>query len=143
MTGLLTSFGMGFLYFISAIPAGVAANASLLGASISAWAGYSAGGLVVLVSGVPLRSWITKKLGIAPRADDKKLLWRIWSRFGMWGLGLIAPVSIGPQAAALLALSLGERPSKIQTALTLGAIPWVICLSVATSWGVGLFGHRH
>ncbi|MCE9587834.1 MAG: hypothetical protein K8R57_05920 [Verrucomicrobia bacterium] len=138
MTGILTAFGLGFLYFISAIPAGMAAHAPVWAAALAAWLGYSAGGLVVLLAGAPLRDWITRKLKIDPKPDNSKLFWKVWHRFGLWGLGLIAPITIGPQVTAILALALGESPRRIQLAIVLGVFPWVIVLGFLASLGSGL-----
>ncbi len=138
MTGILTAFGLGFLYFISAIPAGMAAHAPVWAAALAAWLGYSAGGLLVLLAGAPLRDWITRKLKVDPKPDNSKLFWKVWHRFGLWGLGLIAPITIGPQVTAILALALGESPRRIQLAIVLGVFPWVIVLGFLASLGSGL-----
>ena len=136
MTGALTAFGLGFLYFISAIPAGVAAHAAVAAAAVAAWLGYSVGGLVILLAGAPLRGWIARKLKINPTPDPSKFFWRVWHRFGLWGLGLIAPVTIGPQATAVIALALGESPRRIQLAISLGVAPWAIAFGILTALGV-------
>jgi len=138
MAGLLTSFGLGFLYFISAVPAGVAAHAPVWMAVMAAWFGYSAGGMLVLVAGAPIRTWIVRKLKIDPTPDPRKFFWRVWHRFGLWGLGLIAPVTVGPQAMAAVALTLGERPLRIQLAIALGALPWAVAFGVLTAAGTHL-----
>ena len=135
MTGILTAFGLGFLYFVSAIPAGVAAHAPVWASVLAAWLGYSAGCLLVLTAGAPLRAWITRKLRIDPRPDPTKIFWRIWHRFGIWGLGLAAPVTIGPQASAVLCLALGESPRRIQAAVSLGVLPWAVALGFLTQAG--------
>jgi hypothetical protein len=136
MTGLITAFGLGFLYFISAIPAGAAAHAPVWVAVLAAWLGYSVGGLVVLMAGAPLRAWITRKLKINPTPDPTKLFWRVWHRFGIWGLGLVAPVTVGPQATAVIALALGESPRRIQLAISLGVAPWAVVLGALTAAGL-------
>lgn len=136
MAGFLTALGLGFLYFVAAIPAGVAAGSPLVPAALAAWTGYSLGGRVVLLAGTPLRAWIMRKLKVDPHPDRAKLFWRIWERFGIWGLGLIAPVTIGPQATALICLSLGETPRRIQLAISLGVLPWVIGFAVVTGCGL-------
>lgn len=141
ISGLLTSFGLGFFYFVSAIPGGVAAHAPLWGAATAAWLGYSAGGMVVLAAGAPLRVWIFAKLKVTPHPDPTKLFWKIWLRFGLWGLGLIAPVTIGPQATAAVALALGERPLKIQLAISLGILPWTILFALMTGMGAHFWKH--
>ncbi len=139
MAGILTALGLGFLYFVAAIPAGVAAGSPVVLAVLAAWFGYSLGGAVVLLAGTPLRSWITRKLKIDPRPDPSKLFWRVWHRFGIWGLGLIAPVTIGPQATAVIALALGEAPRRIQMAISLGVLPWALGFAVVTGFGLKAF----
>ena len=136
ISGIVTSFTLGFLYFISAIPAGVAAHAPLWIAVVAAWCGYSLGATLILLAGVPLRQWLLRRLNIDPHPDPTKLFWRIWQRFGLWGLGLIAPITIGPQATAALALALGESPRRIQQAVSFGALPWAIGLGLLTQLGL-------
>ena len=135
ISGILTAFGLGFIYFISAIPAGLAAHAPLWGAALAAWLGYSVGGGIVLLAGAPLRGWLLAKLKLDPKPDQTKLFWRIWHQFGLWGLGLIAPITIGPQATAAIALTLGETPGRIQAAISIGGLPWVIVFGILTELG--------
>ncbi|MBE2203473.1 MAG: small multi-drug export protein [Chthoniobacterales bacterium] len=135
-SGAVTAFGLGFLYFLGALPGGTALGAPLWLATLAAWAGYSCGSLVVLFAGVPLRDWLARKLRIPVQRDPSKFLWRIWDRWGLAGLGLLAPVTVGPQAASLLALAIGERPKRIFLSLSLGVIPW--CLLFATLLGLGI-----
>lgn len=137
MTGILTALGLGFLYFVAAIPAGVAAGSPVIVAALAAWLGYSLGGGVILLTGTPLRDLIMRKLKVNPHPDPAKLFWRVWERFGIWGLGLIAPVTIGPQATALICLSLGESPRRIQLAISIGVLPTAIAFAA----GVGFGGH--
>ena len=135
-TGAALAFGFGFLYFLGAIPAGVAAGAPVWMAAASSWAGYSAGALVVLLAGAPLRAWLVRKLKIPVERDSSKLVWRIWERWGLAGLGLLAPVTIGPQAGSVLALAVGERTIPIFVALSLGVIPWCLLFAVLVEFGV-------
>lgn len=135
-SGIVTAFTLGFLYFISAIPAGVAAHAPVWAAAAAAWCGYSAGGTVILLAGVPLREWLLRKLKINPRPDPAKFFWRIWHRFGLWGLALVAPITIGPQATAALALALDESPGRIQLAICAGILPWVLLFGTLTALGL-------
>ena len=139
LLALLTAFGLGFLYFISAIPAAVLAGAPLWGAALMAWLGYSAGSAIILLLGTPLRSWFIKKCKISLKPNEGKLFWRVWVRYGIIGLGLIAPVTIGPQLSALFLLALGEQPKKILEWISLGAIPWAIGLALVTKFGIHVF----
>ena len=135
MAGVLTSLSLGFFYFVGAIPAGVAAHAPLWIAALAAWLGYCAGGLVILVAGAPLRAWMTRKLKINPTPNSSKFFWKIWHRFGLWGLAFVAPVSVGPQTTAILSLALGESPKRILLAIAVGIIPWVVLSGYLTSVG--------
>ena len=137
-TGLSTAFGLGFLYFIAAIPAGMAAGASVWIAPIAAGFGYVAGGAVVLLAGAPLREWLVSKLKIPVERDPSKLVWRMWERGGLLGLCLLAPVTIGPQATAVIALAVGEKPRRILVAVALGVLPWCVIFAVLTAFGFKL-----
>jgi hypothetical protein len=141
MIGFLTAAGIGFFYFVGAVPAGMAAGIPAPIASFAAWIGYSLGGTVILLAGAPLRAWITKKLKVDLRPDPTKLIWRIWERVGIWGLGLVAPVTIGPQGMALLCLSIGEPSRRIQLAISLGAIPWAAGFGWVAAFGLRALNH--
>jgi len=137
-TGLSTAFGLGFLYFIAAIPAGVVAGTSAWLAGLAAGLGYVAGAAVVLLAGAPLREWLVRKLKIPVARDPSKLVWRMWERGGLLGLCLVAPVTIGPQATAVVALAVGEKPRRILAAVALGILPWCVIFAVLTAFGFKL-----
>ena len=137
-TGLSTAFGLGFLYFIAAIPAGVAAGAAAWLAGLAAGLGYVAGAGVVLLAGAPLRGWLVRKLKIPVERDPSKLVWRMWERGGLIGLCLVAPVTIGPQATAVIALAVGEKPRRILVAVALGVLPWCVIFAALTAFGFKL-----
>ena len=135
-SGAAVAVGLGFLYFLGAIPAGAAARAPLWLAAVSAWAGYSAGALVVVLAGAPLRDWLARKLKIPIKRDTSKLVWRVWEKWGLAGLGLLAPVTIGPQAGSVLALAVGERAARVFIALSLGVVPWCVLFAALVGFGV-------
>lgn len=134
--GIAAAFGLGFLYFLGAIPAGTAAGAPVWVAAIAAWLGYTAGAAVVLIAGAPLRLWLMRKLKIPVEQDPSKLIWRVWNKWGLPGLGLLAPVTIGPQVGGILALAVGSRPMPILTALSLGSVPWCVLFGSLVALGV-------
>lgn len=139
-SGLSTSFGLGFLYFLAAIPAGAAAGAPVWLAGLAAGCGYVAGGTAVLLAGAPLREWLVRKLKIPVERDPARLVWRIWERGGLFGLCLIAPVTIGPQVTAVVALAIGERTPRIVAGIALGVLPWCVLFAVLTAFGFKLAG---
>ena len=137
-SGLITAFGLGVVYFIAAIPAGVAAGAPDWLAGLAAGMGYVVGAGVVLLAGAPLREWLVRKLRIPVERDPSKLVWRMWERGGLFGLCFIAPVTIGPQATAVIALAVGEKPQRILGAVALGVLPWCVVFAVLTAFGFKL-----
>jgi len=136
--GLATSFTLGFFYFVGAVPGGVAAGLPVWLATFTAWLGYSAGAAVMLLVGPPARTWVARKLRIPLERDPQKWIWKAWSRFGLTGLGLLAPVTIGPQTGCILALAVGEKPLKTFLSLSLGVIPWCLGFAIALSLGLSI-----
>jgi hypothetical protein len=139
-TAALSAFWLGFFYFIAAIPAAVVLGMPAMLAGVIAIAGYSAGAGVVLLAGAPLLRWWKarreRKEAVKPIAQDSKKhipLWkRAWNFGGLWFLGLVAPITIGPQVGALIATSLGEKPVRTWIALTAGILPWAVFFAVAS-----------
>jgi hypothetical protein len=139
---MATVFGLGVVYFIAAIPAGVALKLHPATAAACAWAGYTAIAAAMLLIGDPARRWVEKRFKFSPHPDPKKLFWRVWGRFGLPGLGLLAPVTCGPYIAALIALALGEKPGRLILWIAAGAIPWSILFAVLAATGVSFFGAK-
>lgn len=135
---IATVFGLGFVYFISAIPAGVALKVPVWAAAIAAWIGYSAGGLVVAFAGEPVRVWLMRRLKVKVDPQSPSLLMRAWRRYGLPALGFLAPVTIGPQAAALLGLALGTPKMRLVLAIAIGGLPWAAAFGVLVALGVRL-----
>ena len=136
LSGVGTAFVLGFVYFLSAIPAGVVAGLPIWCAALGAWLGYSAGAGCVIVAGAPVRNWLVRKLRIPIERDSSKWIWKIWNRWGLIGLGIFAPVTIGPQVGGILALAVGEKPLCVFLSLSLGVLPWCILFGVFAAAGM-------
>lgn len=126
MSPFITAFGLGFLYFISAIPTAAALGAPVWLAAAATWLGYSLGGAIIILLGLPAQEWILRRWNFSLTPNPKKLFWRVLDRYGILGLGLIAPVTIGPQLAALILLALRIKPAKIIASISCGVIPWIL-----------------
>ena len=65
---------------------------------------------------------------------------RIWNRYGLPGLALLAPILIGVHLAAIIALALKspKRPTAIWMTISLAV--WSIGLGVVSFYGLSLFG---
>lgn len=137
-SAILGTTGLGGLYFISAPAMGVALGLGWPVAAGLAWLGYSLAGMVVAVLGTGARGWIDRKFNIQPNKTKNRIFWKVWDKAGLVGLGLIAPVTIGPKGACLVGLALGEKPVRLVAAISLGALPWALGLAVFTAWGISL-----
>jgi len=96
---LLTVLGLGAVKLWAAIPAGLALRPHPLGVGIAAAIGAILGVLVVLMLGEQVR---TRLLRWHERGEDRQRgrIYRIWTRYGLVGLGLLAGItrSIGAEA---------------------------------------------
>jgi hypothetical protein len=129
-------FGLGVVYFLAAIPTGTALGLNPFIAAFWAWAGYSAIAAAMVAVGEPARKWIGKKLRLPAEPDPTKTFWRVWLKYGLPGLALLAPVTVGPYFAALVALTLGSQPRHVVTWIALGVIPWCIAFATLVSLGM-------
>lgn len=137
---MLTVVGLGVVYFIAAIPAGAALKLSPAVAAVCAWIGYMAIAAAMLFIGTPARMWVQRKFKISATPNPEKLFWRVWQRWGLPGLSLLAPVTCGPYFAALIALALGEKPKRLMLWIGFGAIVWCILFGTLVALGFNLAG---
>lgn len=134
----ISTFGLAFFWFIGAIPAGVALRLPLSLAVLTAWLSYTAGvGLIILI-GAPLRAHIIKRFNLSLEQDPKRLFWRAWGRFGLIGLGALAPITVGAQVGALIGLALGVSPARLLLALGLGAAGWGVLIGLMIALGLSV-----
>lgn len=138
-SALMSTLGLGALYFISAPAAGIALGLDWRLAALLAWSGYAAAGILVASLGVPARNYISSKFKNLPDLSRHKIFRRCWEKGGLVGLGLIAPVTIGPKGAALVGLAAGEKPIPLLASILAGAVPWAFGLAWATNCGFKLF----
>jgi hypothetical protein len=129
-------FSLAFFSFWPAIPAGLALGLSPLAVISTTTASYAAGVALVTLFGERVRNWILKRLGRRAEINPEGRLYRIWSRYGIIGLGLLAPMTVGAQIGAALGLALNSKPRGLFIALSLGALAWSIGLTAAVSLGV-------
>ncbi len=138
---LITVFGWAFFSFWSAIPAGMALSLSPESVIVTATLSYGCGvGLVVGV-GAPLRARLSrhKPDTAAPSAEPSRMvrwLYQAWQRFGLFGLALLCPLTVGAQLGAAVGLSLGARPLRLVVLMTLGAGMWAVLIVLAIRFGI-------
>jgi hypothetical protein len=132
----ISTFGLAFFYFIGAIPAGVGLGLSPVLAAIIAWLSYTAGVALVALGGAPLRAWLMRRFKFRPEQHTTSLIGRVWQRYGLLGLSLLAPVTVGAQLGALIGVALGVPPRRLVIGLSLGVIVWCIGIGLAITLGL-------
>jgi len=133
---ILSTFGLAFFWFIGAIPAGMVLKLSPLLAATVGWSAYVAGVLLILLAGVPLRQWLMRRFDVSMEPDPQKLFWRIWDRYALAGLAVLAPVTLGSHIGALIGLTMGIPPRRLLLAMALGGLLWTLLITLAAVLGV-------
>jgi len=108
--------------------------------TLAAYAGYVAITAVTLALGTTARDWVVRRFNLSLNPDPSKFFWRVWQRWGVAGLGLLAPFTCGPYIAAILAVALGSKPRSVLFWIAIGCIPTALVLYALTRTGVAVSG---
>jgi hypothetical protein len=138
MAKLISTFGLAFFSFWAAIPAGLALGLSPLAVIATTTASYAAGVGLVALAGERVRTALLRRLlkdGREVGLRDGRL-GRIWARYGLAGLALLAPMTLGAQLGAAVGVALNAPPRRLWAAMTLGALGWSVALTALVALGV-------
>ncbi len=135
---VISLFGLAFFYFWPAMPAGLAMGLSPLLVVLTATLSYVSGAALMLIFGERVRNWIVRRLRRVrtPDPDSPGRLRQLWDRFGVVGLGLLAPMTVGAQTGALLGLALKARPRVVLLWMAVGALGWAVLILLAALLGL-------
>ena len=133
-------FGLAFWSFFWSFPAGAALHLNPLVIGFVAWLAYLLNVVIVLFIGKPVRDWLMRRFGHRLNGNPNSLIPRTWDRYGLIGLSLLAPVTIGALLGALLGVTLGVPSRKLAVGLMLGAALWAVLATVAVALGLKTLG---
>ncbi|MBI5878250.1 MAG: small multi-drug export protein [Chloroflexi bacterium] len=133
---LLTILGLGAIELWAAIPAGLALQLHPVSVGITAAIGAMLGALVVVLFGERVRTWLAQRHGRKEEKGRRGLIYRIWRRYGVIGLGLLAPLLTGAPLGAALGLTLGVPAGRLLFWISLGTILWSTGLTLAGALGL-------
>jgi len=133
---LLTILSLGALELWAAIPAGLVLQLNPLVVGFTAAIGAMLGALVVVLLGERLRTWLVQRHGGSEKKERHGLIYRIWHRFGVIGLGLLAPLITGAPLGAALGLTLGAPAGRLLFWTCLGIVLWSTVLTLAGALGL-------
>jgi membrane protein YqaA with SNARE-associated domain len=141
---LLTVLGLSVIELWAAIPAGLALQLHPLLVGATAALGASLGALLIVVLGGRLRSFLLRRHGAKAEKGRHGLIHRIWLRYGVIGLGLLAPLLTGAPLGAALGLSLGAPSGRLMLWICIGTILWSAGLTAVAALGLSgieMLGH--
>jgi uncharacterized membrane protein len=98
-------------------------------------------GVVLIVSfGERVRAWFVRRYDIQRKRGRQSIARCIWDRWGVIGLGLLAPLITGAPFGAVIGLALGVAARRLLLWMIVGVVVWSALL---TLFGVlGLAGIR-
>lgn len=141
---LLTVLGLGALELWAAIPAGLALKLHPVAVGITAAIGAMLGVLAVVLLGDRVRTWLVRRHGKQEEKGRNGLIYRIWDRYGVVGLGLLAPLLTGAPLGAALGITLGVPAGRLLFWMSLGTVLWSAGLTLAGTLGLaGIESLRH
>lgn len=130
---LLTVFGLGTLELWAAIPAGFAMQLPPLFIGITAACGSFLSLVLIGTLGEKVRSFILRSHENKSRHG---FIYRIWDRYGIMGLGLLAPLLVGVPIGTALGITLGASVKKLFPWMAIGIVFWSITLTLAGVLGI-------
>ena len=92
--------------------------------------------VVTLALGERARAWVIRRLGRDKVQRPDSLVQRVWLRFGIPGLGFLAPVAIGVALSIALGLSFGAPARRLFLWIVIGIVFWCTVLTAAGSLGL-------
>jgi hypothetical protein len=135
MFKLLSVFGFGMIGLWEGIPLGFVLRLPPLLIGLFSALGSAAATLLVVVLGKRLRSWLLRHRTPQKEGQKERLIDRIWHRWGIIGLGLLAPCLTGAPLGVALGLFLRAPAGRLLFWLLLGIVLWSALLT-----GAGVYG---
>jgi len=129
--------GLGAVELWAAIPAGLAINLHPLITGIASAVGSIIGALLVILIGARFRNWLLAKKAKAKK--EKGVIYKIWDKYGVIGLGLLSPLITGALFGAAIGVSLGASPKRLLIWMCLGIVIWTIILTSFGAYGITIF----
>jgi hypothetical protein len=131
---VLMVLGLAAVELWTAIPAGLALDLHPVLIGVVSAAGAILGVVVILILGERVRSWLLRKRGGEKSQHGR--IYRIWVRYGVVGLGLLAPLLTGAPLGTALAIAFGAPPGRLLLWMSVGIAAWSALLTVAAALGL-------
>ena len=136
----LTVFSLGMVAMWLAIPVGIAIELEPSAIVLLTALGAITGSFVVQFFGASIRA---RLLGTCKRLDPNdasSLTNRIWHKYGIIGLGFLAPLVTGIPLGTAIAVGLGGNKLKVSVCMVAGIMLWSVILTLAALLGAAALG---
>ncbi|HOT44300.1 MAG TPA: small multi-drug export protein [Spirochaetota bacterium] len=124
------------VFFWGGFPAALAFKFHLMAAGLITAAGAEAAVLLVLLMGRPIQAYLLRRFPAWLEKTRNGKAGAIFQKYGMPGLGLIAPVMPGAPQAALIGLVLSAKPGMILLWITAGIVLWAVIVTAGLAFGL-------
>ena len=135
---LLAVAVLGAVTLWGAIAAGLGLGLDPWATGVSAAVGAALGTLLVLAVGDRIRSRPPTRLANAATRHHG-LMYHTWARYGVPGLGLLAPLVVGAPLGAAMAIILGAPLGRVLFWMMLGIVFWSAGLTFVAALGLAAF----
>lgn len=132
---IVSVFFLGTFELWAAVPAGLAMNLQPVIVAAATTAGGIGGAVAVILLGERIRDWFNRRY-VTGKAEEKPgIVRRIWDRYGVVGLGLLAPLLTGVPIGVGIGIAFGAPAGKLLWWSSVGTVLWTIGLTVAGAAG--------
>ncbi|MCL5985426.1 MAG: small multi-drug export protein [Actinobacteria bacterium] len=136
MLKLLTVLGLGAIELWTAIPVGLALKLNPVVVGTTAAIGAVLGAIIVVLLGERVRVWLVRRHSGKDKKERHRLIHRIWRRYGVIGLGLLAPLLTGAPLGVALGFILGAPAGRLLFWTSIGIVFWSVGLTLAGVLGL-------
>jgi hypothetical protein len=133
---LLTVLALAAFHLWAAVPAGFVLKLHPLAVGSAGATGAILGTLAVVLCGARVRMWYAQHHAGDRERQSHPMVTRVWQRYGVVGLGLLAPWITGAPLGAALGLAFGASAGRLLLWTSIGAVLCAILLTLACALGL-------
>ncbi len=136
---ILSVTALAILELWAAIPLGFVLGLHPLIIFITNVIGATIGVFIIVFTGERLRNWILKHHKTSTDGGKSGSIQKIWQKYGVIGLGLLAPLITGALLGAAIGIASGASKNRLLLWMTIGIIVWTVILVLLGVAGVEIF----
>jgi hypothetical protein len=133
----LAVFALSIMELWIAIPTGFVLGLNPVAIAIASTLGAIVGVLIAFLIIEKLLAWIVKRFGVdIVGFVQQRRMYRIWKKYGVVGLGLLAPLLTGAGLAIAIGLISGIKKRPLFFWISIGIMLWSAALTLAIFLGI-------